>query len=89
MGWFSRKKEAPQQRSPQERYNRLIELGWSQYDASRETGVYPNSGNSPDFSGGWCGDSAVCTPSRHNQITGWQREADERAESLGYSPWAA
>lgn len=82
MGWFSRKKEVPAQRSPQERYNRLIELGWSQYDASRETGVYPNSGNSPDFSGGWCGDSAVCTPSRHNQITGWQREADERAEYL-------
>lgn len=82
MGWFSRKKDAPAQRSPQERYNRLIELGWSQYDASRETGVYPGGSNSPDFSGGWCGDSAVCTPSRHNQITGWQREADERAAYL-------
>lgn len=82
MGWFGRKSKPVEYKSAYEMYCEYIAQGYLPGDAAWRSGYDPDAHRAPDHSGGWCGDSAVCTPSRHGQITGWQREADERCEEL-------
>ena len=79
---FSRKPARPEP-TPLERYNRLRELGWNEYEASLQSGFTPGQGPN----GGPFGACPMCLAARGDMPTGrnarqWEREADERAAYL-------
>lgn len=79
---FSRKAARPEP-TPLERYNRLRELGWNEYEASLQSGFTPGQGPN----GGPFGACPMCLAARGDMPTGrnsrqWEREADERAAYL-------
>ena len=79
---FSRKAARPEP-TPLERYNRLRELGWTEYEASLQSGFTPGQGPN----GGPFGACPMCLAARGDMPTGrnsrqWEREADERAAYL-------